>query len=85
MIIKKVSEKGEIVYVFPKDFKSIIRSKSFLLRWEPRLKTTRKILERIARISFGIIFVLTVITVWASIILILTASSKDDNGDNRRR
>ena len=72
-----------MVYVFPSDFKNQIRSKSFMLRMEPRLKAASAIMARVGRLLFGLTFVTTVIAVWVAIIVIATSSDRDDSRSGR--
>jgi len=79
----EVSTEGEVVYVFPRDFKNQIRSKSLMLRMEPRLKAMASTAAWLGRVAFGVFFIATVIAVWVAIIAIAASGDKDNNRSSR--
>ncbi|KAL4438713.1 hypothetical protein ABPG77_006317 [Micractinium sp. CCAP 211/92] len=50
----KVTEDGEIVWEFARNFQDTIRSKSLLLRLEPAAKAVKVCAEFLARVAFGL-------------------------------
>ena len=76
----QVAESGDIAYQFPKNFRTVLRSKFWQLRlqaWWDRIKGS---LFYLVRISFGIILILSIVIVLVAIFLILMAmNSRDDD------
>lgn len=68
-----------MVYVFPSDFRNVIRSKSFWIRMEPAMQKTVKALATFGRIAFGVLFIATVIAVWVAVLF----GSADDKDRDR--
>ncbi len=64
----QVAETGDIVYLFPKNFRGILRNKYWRLRWQKWLNKTWEIIFYLIRISFGIVLI-------SSIALMLIAIS----------
>eukprot|EP00887_Chlorella_sp_A99_P005806 scaffold1.g5806.t1 len=77
----QVSERGEILYVFPNDFREKIRSRSLLLRLEPAAATVVAALGYLGRVAFGTALVASVLTVFLALTAI--SSGSDDRRDNR--
>ncbi|MCU0547990.1 MAG: hypothetical protein MUC48_01460 [Leptolyngbya sp. Prado105] len=77
----QVAESGDVIYQFPKNFRSILRDKDARLRWQERWQTIWRILFYLIRISFGIVLVLLILASFLAIIAITIAasSSRDDN------
>ena len=80
----QVSEVGEVVYLFPKDFRSILRNKYFWLQVQEVWEKIWRVLFYIIRISFGIVLVASILLMIAAIILITIAASSSKDGDNDR-
>ncbi|GJN03372.1 hypothetical protein PR202_ga20809 [Eleusine coracana subsp. coracana] len=49
----EVSEEGEVLYVFPKDYRAKLAGKSFRMRVEPALQKAKEIGAYLVRVSFG--------------------------------
>lgn len=85
----QVSETGEVVYLFPKDFRSILRNKYFWLQVQEVWEKVWRVLFYIIRISFGIVLVASILLMITAIVLIMIAASaskdgdSDDSGDSR--
>lgn len=81
----QVAETGDIVYLFPKNFRSILRSKYWQLRWQQTWSKIWKVLFYIIRISFGIILIASILLMMVAIIAIAIAinSSNDDREGGR--
>ncbi|MBN8563767.1 MAG: hypothetical protein J0L70_24840 [Leptolyngbya sp. UWPOB_LEPTO1] len=77
----QVAESGDVVYQFPKNFRSILREKDARLRWQERWEKIWRILFYLIRISFGIVLVLLILASFLAILAITIAanSSRDDN------
>jgi hypothetical protein len=77
----QVSETGEVVYLFPKDFRNVLRNKFLRLQLQEWWGKIWKILFYLIRISFGIVLVASIGLIYLAITLILISSifSNDDN------
>eukprot|EP00884_Botryococcus_braunii_P020460 jgi/Botrbrau1/7098/Bobra.0165s0120.2 len=78
----EVSSTGDVIYSLPRDFRSILRNKSLLLRLAPAFKTAQNIAGYITRVSFGTALVASVAVVWAAVFALLTTQQSDR--DDRR-
>lgn len=78
----QVAESGDVVYQFPKNFRSILREKDARLRWQERWEKIWRILFYLIRISFGIVLVLLILASFLAILAITIAASasRDDDG-----
>ena len=83
----QVAESGDVVYLFPKNFRSILRNKYWQLRWQQTWEKVWRVLFYLIRISFGIILIASILLMVVAIIAIVVAmnSSSDDRrqGGNR--
>lgn len=83
----QVAESGDVVYQFPKNFRSILRNKYWQLRWQKSWQKVWGVLFYLIRISFGIVLIASIALMLVAIVIILIAmnSSNDDNesGGNR--
>merc|ERR1711975_127089 len=71
----QVAESGDIIYLFPDNFRTILRNKYWKLQLKETWEKIWKVLFYIIRISFGIVLV-------ASIILMLIAIYKKKEKKN---
>jgi hypothetical protein len=76
----QVAESGDVVYLFPKNFPSILRNKYWQLRWQQTWSKIWRVLFYIIRISFGIILIASILLMLVAIIAIFIAmnSSSDE-------
>ncbi|MFS7903608.1 hypothetical protein Hanom_Chr01g00026071 [Helianthus anomalus] len=82
----EVSDEGDILYVFPEDYRSKLASKSLWIKTEPYLEKVKLGAEYLIRVTFGTALIASILIVWTTIIAILTSSSdKDDNKRSRKR
>jgi hypothetical protein len=79
----QVAESGEIAYLFPKNFRNVLQSKYWRLRWQEWWNRVWKILFYLIRISFGIMLIVSIFLVVAAIAIIVIAISSQ-NSDNDR-
>ncbi|WP_017314395.1 hypothetical protein [Mastigocladopsis repens] len=79
----QVSNTGDIVYLFPKNLRSILRNKYLQLRLQEWWKKVWGVLFYLIRISFGIFLIVSIALITISIILIISAVNSDRDGDNR--
>ncbi len=83
----QVTDSGDVVYLFPKNFRSILRNKYWQLRWQQLWSKIWRVLFYIIRISFGIILIVSIVLMLIAIVAIFIAinSSNDENkGGNSR-
>lgn len=59
----QVSEAGEVLYVFARNFKEAIRGRSLLLRLEPAVATAAAALGYLGRVAFGTALIVSVVCV----------------------
>lgn len=81
----QVAQTGDIAYLFPKNFRSILNNKYWRLRWQKALEKTWKIVFYLIRISFGILLVSSIILMLIAIVVIVIAinsKGKEDNDNN---
>ena len=81
----QVAESGEIAYVFPKNFRSILRNKFLQLQLQEWWEKVWRVLFYLIRISFGIVLLLSIALIFVAIAIILITlnSSSDSNSDRR--
>ena len=79
----QVSEKGEIAYVIPQNFRAILRNKYWRLRLQEWWAGVWKVLFYLIRISFGIFLVLSIVLIFVTIAVILIAVNSSRDGDSR--
>ena len=76
----QVADTGDIVFLFPKNFRDILRDKYFKLKLQEWWNKVWSILFYIIRISFGIFLVASIALITIAIFLIITAMSNRDGG-----
>lgn len=79
----QVAETGEIVYLFPKNLRAVLRNKFLRLRLQEWWKKVWRVLFYLIRISFGVLLLASIALIIVTIFVILTATkqgSDDDNG-----
>ncbi|MUG96771.1 hypothetical protein F7734_32300 [Scytonema sp. UIC 10036] len=79
----QVSETGDIVYLFPKNFRVILRNKYFQLRLQEWWQKIWGIIFYLLRISFGIFLIASIALITISIIFIISAVNSDRDSDDR--
>ncbi|HIK08251.1 MAG TPA: hypothetical protein IGS40_26815 [Trichormus sp. M33_DOE_039] len=79
----QVAESGDVVYLFPRNFRDILRNKYFQLRLQEWWQKVWKVLFYLLRISFGIFLVVSIALITITIILIITAMNSSNDNDNR--
>lgn len=79
----QVADTGELVYLFPKNFRTILRNKYWQLRVKELWQKIWKVLFYLIRISFGIVLVLSIILMVVAIaVIIIGINSKSDSNDS---
>ncbi|BAZ45915.1 hypothetical protein NIES4102_29430 [Chondrocystis sp. NIES-4102] len=81
----QVAESGDVVYLFPKNFRSILRNKYWQLRWQKTWSKIWQVLFYLIRISFGIILIAFIILMAVALIAIFIAiNASNSDQDNER-
>ncbi|MEA5510016.1 hypothetical protein VB715_09590 [Crocosphaera sp. UHCC 0190] len=79
----QVAESGEIVYLFPQDFRTILRNKYWKLRLKETWDKIWKVLFYLIRISFGVILIASIILMMIAIAVIIIGISSSKEGNDR--
>ncbi|MEG4810053.1 hypothetical protein QUA82_19330 [Microcoleus sp. F8-D3] len=75
----QVAESGDIAYLFPKNFRDILRNKFLRLQLQEWWQKIWRVLFYLIRISFGIVLVASILLIFVAITILLSSSS-DNNG-----
>lgn len=78
----QVAESGEIAYSFPQNFRDILRNKFFRLQVQEWWQKVWRILFYLIRISFGLLLLASIILIFVSITIILSALNSSDNNNS---
>ena len=78
----QVAESGEIVYLFPKNFRTVLRNKFLRLQLQEWWQKIWRVLFYLIRISFGIILLLSIALIFLTIFVIITALNQSSNDNN---
>jgi len=77
----QVAQSGEIAYQFPQNLRGVLRNKYWRLRLQEWWQKIWKVLFYLIRISFGIVLLISIVLVFLTIAIIITATNRD--GDDR--
>ncbi|KAI5664748.1 hypothetical protein M9H77_24071 [Catharanthus roseus] len=81
----EVSGDGDVLYVFPNDYRSKLAAKSFRIKIEPLLEKTKLAAEYLVRVSFGTALIASIVIVYTAIIALISSRSDEDNRGRRGR
>ncbi|GLT72964.1 hypothetical protein SLA2020_448550 [Shorea laevis] len=81
----EVSDEGDVLYVFPKDYRVKLAAKSFRFKIEPVIEKTKATAEYLVRVSFGTALVASIILVYTTIIAVLASGSRSEEDSRGRR
>ncbi|OVA09992.1 hypothetical protein BVC80_1751g159 [Macleaya cordata] len=79
----EVSDEGDVLYVFPRDYRTKLAAKSFRLKIEPLLEKSKSAAEYVIRVSFGTALIASIVLVYTAIIALLSSRSDEDNRGRR--
>jgi hypothetical protein len=79
----QVAESGEIAYLFPRNFRTILRNKHWQLQLQESWDKIWGVVFYGIRISFGILLIASIVLISIAIVAILIAISASNQGDNR--
>ncbi|MCP6759397.1 MAG: hypothetical protein NHB32_11670 [Fischerella sp. CENA71] len=78
----QVAESGDIVYLFPRNFRDILRNKYLRLQLQEWWKKVWSVLFYIIRISFGVLLIASIALIYITILVIIVSANSDrDSGD----
>ncbi|KAL2336480.1 hypothetical protein Fmac_010926 [Flemingia macrophylla] len=80
----EVSQDGDVLYVFPKDYRSRLGAKSFRIKAEPVFEKAKAAGEYLIRVSFGTALIASIVIVYTTIIALVTSSRSDEDNRGRR-
>ncbi|HEY9601751.1 MAG TPA: hypothetical protein V6C85_09090 [Allocoleopsis sp.] len=78
----QVAESGEIAYLFPKNFRSILRNKYLRLQLQEWWEKIWRVLFYLIRISFGIILIVSIVLIFVAIAVIIVSLNSSSNNNN---
>jgi hypothetical protein len=78
----QVAESGDIVYLFPQNFRAILRNKYFQLKLQEWWKQIWGVLFYLIRISFGILLIVSIALIYIAITIILMSARGDSDNDS---
>ncbi|KAE8661151.1 Iron-sulfur cluster biosynthesis family protein isoform 3 [Hibiscus syriacus] len=81
----EVSDEGDVLYVFPKDYRAKLAAKSFRIKFEPWVDKAKAALEYLVRVSFGTALIASIVLVYTTIIALISSRSDEDNRGRRGR
>jgi hypothetical protein len=76
----QVAESGDIAYLFPNNFRDILRNKFLRLQLQEWWQKIWRILFYLIRISFGIVLVASILLIFVAITLLLSNSDSNNGG-----
>ncbi len=77
----QVAESGEVAYLFPKNFRGILRNKYWRIRVQEAWARIWAVLFYLIRVSFGILLIVSILVITIAIIVLVIAISRGE-GDN---
>ena len=77
----QVAEDGDIVYLFPKNFRQILRNKNLRLQLQEWWEKIWKVLFYLIRISFGVFLIVSIALIYITIIVAISAANSDRDDD----
>lgn len=80
----EVSDEGDVLYVFPKDYRAKLAAKSFRIKVEPLFEKAKATTEYLVRVSFGTALIASIVLVYTTIIALLSSSRSEDDSRGRR-
>lgn len=79
----EVSDEGDVLYVFTRDYRPKLAAKSFRMKIEPLLEKSKAAAEYVIRVSFGTALIASIVLVYTTIIALLSSRSDEDNRGRR--
>ena len=83
VVIYKYQKQGEIAYLFPKNFRGILRNKFWRLKFREWWEKVWRVLFYLIRISFGILLILSLVIIMVAIaIIVISINSSSERNDS---
>lgn len=79
----EVSDEGDVLYAFPRDYRSRLAAKSFKMKIEPLLEKSKAAAEYLIRVSFGTALIASIVIVYTTIIALISSRSEEDSRGRR--
>lgn len=79
----QVADTGDIVYLFPRNFRDVLRNKYLRLQLQEWWKKIWNVLFYLIRISFGVVLILSIVLIYIAIIFIISSASSSDRDNDR--
>jgi hypothetical protein len=76
----QVAESGDIAYIFPNNFRDILRNKFLRLQLQEWWQKIWRVLFYLIRISFGLLLVASILLIVVAIALLISSMNSDNNG-----
>ena len=77
----QVAESGDIAYLFPRNFRGVLRNKYLRLRIQDWWNKVWEALFYVIRVSFGILLIVSIVLIFVTILVILMSmNSRNDSG-----
>jgi hypothetical protein len=77
-VAMQVSDQGEVVYAFERDFVSTITRRSWIQRLRPWGKRLVKGANYLARVAFGSALIASALVVWLGVIALMSSGRDND-------
>ncbi|KST63598.1 DUF4199 domain-containing protein [Mastigocoleus testarum] len=78
----QVADDGDIVYLFPKNFRQVLRNKNLRLQLQEWWQKIWGVLFYLIRISFGIFLIVSIALIYITIIVVISAANSDRDNDD---
>jgi len=78
----QVADSGEIVYVFPRNLRDLLRNKYIWIRLKEFADRIWRVIFYLIRMSFGIMLMVSILLVIAAIVVIIFAASNSRDSDS---
>ncbi len=78
----QVADTGDVVYLFPRSFRAMLRNKYLRLRLQALWDKIWRVLFYLIRISFGLLLLLSIVLIFVTILIITIAASVNSGDDN---
>lgn len=79
----QVAESGDVAYVFPRNFRGVLRNKYWQLRFQEMLSKIWQVVFYVVRVSFGIMLLVSIAIIAIAIIALMIAASSQGGGNSR--
>lgn len=80
----QVSEQGEVVYAFDRDFVGAIRRRSWVQRLRPLWGRVVKGVNYLTRVAFGTALIMSALVVWLGVVALMSSGRDNDRCGGKR-